>query len=105
MTGGDLYLVAYDVTKRRERERVAAVLEGFGCRLQKSVFECRLTRSGRERLLARLGELGLSSGFALVVRLDARAKPHRVGRVPEAFPEERDFSFFLTNSPGPAEEG
>lgn len=95
MKGGDLYLVVYDITKQRERNRVSNLLEGYGQRLQKSVFECRLTHSGRERLLRRLDALDLTSGFVLVVRLDARARRYSVGTVPADLPDETDFSFSL----------
>jgi CRISPR-associated protein Cas2 len=37
------YVIAYDVGDDRRRERVAALLEGWGRRVQRSVFECELT--------------------------------------------------------------
>ena len=36
------YLVIYDIAHPRRLQRVARVLEGFGQRIQKSVFECDL---------------------------------------------------------------
>lgn len=36
------YLVIYDIAHPRRLQRVARVLEGFGQRMQKSVFECEL---------------------------------------------------------------
>ena len=36
------YLVSYDITNPRRLRRVARTLEGFGTRLQYSVFECSL---------------------------------------------------------------
>jgi len=36
------YLVSYDVSDPRRLRRVARILEGFGTRLQFSVFECPL---------------------------------------------------------------
>lgn len=53
------YLVAYDVATetaagRRRLRRVAALCEGFGQRVQKSVFECTLNGGQLEQLLARL---------------------------------------------------
>ena len=52
-------LVAYDVATdtvagRRRLRRVAKVCEGFGQRVQKSVFECVVSDDNLERLLARL---------------------------------------------------
>src|SRR4051812_41368715 len=63
MAKDTLYLACYDVADDRERERVADVLEGVGLRVQRSVFECRLTRSARERVLEGLRALHLQSGF------------------------------------------
>lgn len=37
------YLVCYDVVSDRRRHKVAHLLEGYGMRVQKSVFECVLT--------------------------------------------------------------
>ncbi|MBA3877568.1 MAG: CRISPR-associated endonuclease Cas2 [Anaerolinea sp.] len=54
------YLVAYDVATdtaagRRRLRRVAALCEGHGQRVQKSVFECTLNGGQLEQLFARLG--------------------------------------------------
>ena len=37
------YLICYDVVKDKRRNKVAKLLEGYGLRVQKSVFECMLT--------------------------------------------------------------
>ena len=55
-------LVSYDVnTETREGERrlrrVAKVCEGFGQRVQKSVFECVLNDAGLEKMTAALMEV------------------------------------------------
>ncbi|MGP1385386.1 MAG: CRISPR-associated endonuclease Cas2 [Thainema sp.] len=34
------YLVCYDIVLDRRRNKVAHILEGYGMRVQKSVFEC-----------------------------------------------------------------
>lgn len=52
-------LVTYDVSTetsagRRRLRRVAKACEGYGQRVQKSVFECALTEVELERLLHRL---------------------------------------------------
>lgn len=50
-------VVAYDIPDDRRRGKVAKVLEGYGERLQYSVFECRLTKVQYLRLRERLREL------------------------------------------------
>ena len=51
------YLICYDITDDRRRTRVAKLLEAYGLRVQKSVFECVLDERHRERLQARLLKL------------------------------------------------
>lgn len=50
-----LYLLTYDVSTQDKAgqarlRRVAKACEGRGCRVQKSVFECRLTQAQLEEL-------------------------------------------------------
>ena len=48
------YLICYDVVEDRRRNKVAHLLEGYGMRVQKSVFECMLTRAQQEMLQRKL---------------------------------------------------
>ncbi|MGG6269693.1 CRISPR-associated endonuclease Cas2 [Leptolyngbya sp. AN03gr2] len=48
------YLVCYDVIHDRRRDRVSRLLEGYGLRVQKSVFECVLTPDQYDLLKKRL---------------------------------------------------
>ena len=47
-------VVSYDITNDRRRLKVMKTLEGFGERVQYSVFECRLKRQDLQRLKKRL---------------------------------------------------
>lgn len=47
------YLICYDITHDRRRDRVSRLLEGYGMRVQKSVFECVLTPDQFELLQKR----------------------------------------------------
>lgn len=49
-----LYLVAYDISCNKRRKKVSDLLEGYGRRVQLSVFELVLTRSKYEELRRRL---------------------------------------------------
>ena len=51
------YLVSYDICHPRRLRRVARALEGFGVRLQYSVFECPLDAMRLAKLKAELQEL------------------------------------------------
>ena len=48
------YLISYDVVNDRRRNKIAHLLEGFGMRVQKSVFECVLTADQLEFVQKRL---------------------------------------------------
>ena len=80
------YLVCYDVSDDRERERVARVVEAFGLRLQYSVFECRLSRSRLAALCQELELLKIATGGIIICRLDDRARRHQVGANASAEP-------------------
>ena len=54
---GVLLIVAYDIADRRRWRRVLTIVEGYGDRLQLSVFQCRLTSRRRVELAARLEEV------------------------------------------------
>ena len=48
------YLISYDVVNDRRRNKIAHLLEGYGMRVQKSVFECVLTADQLEFVQKRL---------------------------------------------------
>ena len=48
------YVVAYDIPDDKRRKKVSDLLEGYGKRVQYSVFECVLTQSKYDELCLRL---------------------------------------------------
>lgn len=48
------YVVAYDIPNDKRRKKVADLLEGYGQRVQYSVFECVLTQTKYDELRRRL---------------------------------------------------
>lgn len=44
MRNPTFYLICYDIVLTKRRNKVAHLLEGYGMRIQKSVFECVLTK-------------------------------------------------------------
>lgn len=50
-----LYVICYDIADPRRLARVARVMEGFGERVQESVFECWLTPGRLHQLQQRVG--------------------------------------------------
>jgi len=49
-----LYLVTYDIDDDKIRNKISKILEGFGVRVQESVFECNLNKEEYDKLLKRL---------------------------------------------------
>jgi CRISPR-associated protein Cas2 len=80
MRGVSDYTVVYDITSDAERRRVDRVLKGFGFRVQKSVFECRMDRKARRDLLRELRALRITTGFVKVYRLEYSSRGEVVGR-------------------------
>ncbi len=84
------YLVSYDISDPKRLRKVARTLEGFGTRLQYSVFECALDDLRLETLKTELQphlnqqedqvlfvSLGPSSGDATLV-IEAMGLPYHV---------------------------
>lgn len=84
------YLVSYDIADPKRLRKVARSLEGFGTRLQYSVFECPLDDLRLEKLKAELQDLlnhdedqvlfvslGATSKDASLI-IDAMGLPHEV---------------------------
>ncbi|MBV6518657.1 MAG: CRISPR-associated endonuclease Cas2 [Candidatus Brocadia sp.] len=84
MKGISDYAVVYDITSDAERERVDKVLKGFGFRVQKSVFECRLNKRGRDELIGRLEGLHIKTGFIKVYRLEYSSRDTVIGQMKKA---------------------
>lgn len=89
------YVVAFDVSENGERRRVNKVLKRHGIRVQKSVFEVRMTKGVRQRLLHDLNSLDLATGFVLVYRLQANGKREVVGAPPEDLHDESRPAFVV----------
>lgn len=73
------YLVCYDISNPRRLRRVAKALEGYGVRLQLSVFECPLDKMRFAELKATLnGEINHEEDQILFVSLGLKATDENV---------------------------
>lgn len=54
--------VCYDVSSHRLRRQVVKILEAFGQRVQRSVFECRIEEKDYAELRRRLSQVKLKEG-------------------------------------------
>jgi len=56
-TRSQIWVIAYDTPSNRRRRKLAKLLEGYGVRVQWSVFECELRHDQWQRLQQRLMRL------------------------------------------------
>jgi len=73
------YAVVYDITDDTERLKIARLLKDYGFRVQKSVFECRLSKGDKERLIRDLQDLSIKTGSIKIYRLEYSWKPCVIG--------------------------
>ena len=48
------YLITYDISNDKRRTKVSDLLEGYGYRVNLSVYECELTQNRLDRLIAEI---------------------------------------------------
>lgn len=90
-----MYLFSYDLENDKERRRLSNLLKGYGTRVQKSVFECPVSKSRYLSLCRKIEELDLTSGFVLVYRLQAQQKRKMIGVVPDNLRTLDNHSFVI----------
>jgi CRISPR-associated protein Cas2 len=66
------HLIAYDIRDPKRLRRVAKTLEGYGTRIQYSIFRCRLDRQMIERLRWELAEIVKPEDDLLVMPICAQ---------------------------------
>lgn len=91
-----LFAVCYDLSNDRERRRVDRLLTGFGFRVQKSVFECRLPVGALRQLQQGLDRLGLTSGHVRLYRVYAGGSSPRIGKPNAAADDNHAFVVDMT---------
>jgi CRISPR-associated protein Cas2 len=71
------HLIRYDVRDPKRLRRVAKLLEGYGTRVQYSIFRCRLDHLSLEKLHWELNQIMESEDDLLVIPLSATRR--RIG--------------------------
>jgi CRISPR-associated protein Cas2 len=72
-------VIAYDIVDDKRRDRLARFLEGWGRRVQKSLFECDLSPEELEKVCSRLKELmALPEDRCHIYRLCGECAPKRL---------------------------
>jgi CRISPR-associated protein Cas2 len=81
MNQEQLWVIAYDSPSNKRRRKLAKLLEGYGERLQWSVFECRLRPHQLQRLRYGLERIGEPADSIRLWALPARApEPVQLGK-------------------------
>lgn len=71
----NLYVISYDICKDRRRNKVSKVLEGFGQRVQYSIFECYLNNTQLQILKTKLLKLiNCNEDSIIIYRLTPEAQ-------------------------------
>ena len=52
-----IYIISYDIPDNKQRKKVSDFLQGFGERVQESVFECELPSKKISKLVKELADL------------------------------------------------
>ncbi len=63
------YLISYDIRDEKRLRKVAKKLEGYGTRMQYSLFRCQLSPRGLERLKWELAQITEKEDSLLVISL------------------------------------
>ena len=90
MTNKQYWVIAYDVTEDRRRQRVSKLLESFGTRSNYSVFECIVTSGQLNKIQSRMKKLiDKKTDCVLYYYLCVSCVEKRaaIGRVPGLVPE------------------
>jgi CRISPR-associated protein Cas2 len=88
MRGISDYAVVYDISDDKERRRVDKVLAEYGFRIQKSVYECRMSARLRKELVYRLEHLELASGWVKMYRLEYSLRNTVIGTGATTSPDD-----------------
>jgi len=81
MNQEQLWVIAYDSPSTKRRRKLAKLLEGYGVRMQWSVFECRLRPHQLHTLRQRLERIAEQDDSLRLWALPARAaEPVQLGR-------------------------
>ena len=86
MKTSGIHLLIYDIGEDKVRAKVAKIAAGFGVRVQKSAFECRLTRGLRTRLWGALSVLSLAEDDRIALYPLAASPANRRGSAVEDEP-------------------
>ncbi len=93
--GVSSYVVVYDISHDRERSNVNKVLKGYGFRIQKSVFECRLNKRLQSELVKKLEGLELQTGSVRIYKVQYNSKKITIGKKQKDSKDDERYAFVV----------
>jgi len=83
------FLISYDVSDNKKRNKVAKILEEYGRRVQYSVFYCQLNKKALFDLLSRISKIiDRDSDSILAIMLPQGWEKYMVGTLKNDLPED-----------------
>lgn len=89
-TPKQMWVIAYDISDDKKRNKIARILEDHGVRCNYSVFECLLTETQKQKLQKKLQKFIDSGGDSLLFYYLCNAciqKREVIGHCPDPVPE------------------
>lgn len=86
-------IVIYDIISNKRRMQLSKLLSAFGFRIQKSAFECLLTREKYKLLIERISRYVKSEDLIRIYRLNQNVVTEIYGEKSEAENENKTYYF------------
>ena len=87
-------IVIYDIISNKRRIQLSKLLSAFGFRIQRSAFECLLTREKYKLLVERINRYAKAEDLIRVYRLNQNVVTEIYGENSEAENENKAYYFF-----------
>lgn len=89
------YLISYDIRNDKRLRRTSKHLEGYGTRIQYSLFRCHLGKRELERLRWELSQFLTDEDSLLMIGLCSHCIDHLRERNEKSWPDENEDSFMV----------
>ena len=87
-------IVIYDIISNKRRTQLSKLLSAFGFRIQRSAFECLLTREKYKLLIERINRYAKAEDLIRIYRLNQNVVTEIYGENSEAESENKAYYFF-----------
>ena len=78
--GGYVVLIVYDIKSNKRRRRISKILQSYGFRFQRSVFEARITSKKLDELKVRIARTIDKNDSLKIYKLGAFSQTYEIGK-------------------------